>query len=166
MHGVVIEIVMRRELEIPFQLAGIGVERDDAIAIEVVAAAVVAIPIGTGVADAPVSEIELGIVGAGDPHGGAASLPGIAGPGFVAGLARAGDGVEAPGFLAGGGVEGGDETADAELAAGDSHDDFVFDDQRGVREGVTRVALATSVSQRSLPSWASSAMRWASMVPM
>ena len=119
MHGIVIEIVVRRELEVPFELAGIGVERDHAIAIEVVAGAMVAIPIGTGIADAPVGEIEIGIVGARDPDGGAAGLPGIAGPGFVAGFARAGDGVEAPGFLAGRGVVGGDETADAVLAAGD-----------------------------------------------
>jgi hypothetical protein len=39
LRGVVVELVVRRELVVPLQLAGVGVERDDAVAIEVVAEA-------------------------------------------------------------------------------------------------------------------------------
>jgi hypothetical protein len=41
----------------PFQLAGVGVERYDRIGIEVVAVAEFGIPIGTRITDAPVGEI-------------------------------------------------------------------------------------------------------------
>ena len=40
--------VVRRELVMPFQLAGVGIERDERIAIEVVALAAVAVVIGPG----------------------------------------------------------------------------------------------------------------------
>ena len=60
LHRIVVEIVVRRELVIPFQLAGIGIERDHGIAVEVVAGAVVAVPIGPGIADAPVGQIQAG----------------------------------------------------------------------------------------------------------
>ena len=38
LHRVVVELVVRRELEMPFQLTGVGVERDDRFAVQVVAA--------------------------------------------------------------------------------------------------------------------------------
>ena len=87
------------------------------IGIEVVAEAHVAVGIGRGIADAPVGEVGVGIVGARVPDRGAAGLPGIARPGFVARLARPGNGVEAPDFLAGLRVERGDEAADGAVAA-------------------------------------------------
>ena len=118
LHGIVIEIVVRRELEIPFQLAGVGIERDHGIAVEIGALANVAVPVGTGIADAPVGQIQLRIVGAGNPDGSAAVLPGIARPCLMAGLARAGDRVEPPGFFAGRGIVGREKPANAELAAG------------------------------------------------
>jgi GAF domain-containing protein len=54
----------------------------------------------------------------------------------VAGLAGTGDGVGLPGFLARLGLEGRDEAADAELAAGHPHDDLALGDHRRDRHVV------------------------------
>ena len=67
LHRVVIEAVMRRELKMPFQFAGVGVERHHRIGIEVVAVAQFRIPIGAGISNAPIREIQLRIVRAGEP---------------------------------------------------------------------------------------------------
>src|SRR6185437_15640125 len=85
---------------------GVGVERDDAIGIEIVAGAVVAVPAGVGIAGTPEGQVGFGIVGSGDPDGAAAVLPRFAGPGLglrlIGGCGRS---VEAPDFLARLGVE-------------------------------------------------------------
>ena len=151
-HGdlgrVVIHRVVRRELVIPFQLAGVGVERDHAIAIEVVAEADVAIGVRRRIADAPEGEVGVGVVSADVPDGRAAGLPRIARPGFMARLARPGDGVEAPGFLAGLRVECRDVAADGAVAARRADDHFVLDDQRRVRDGV---AVGRRVADGGVP---------------
>ena len=70
--------VVRRELVIPFQLAGLRIQRHDRIGVEVVALAIVAVVIRTGIADRPVHRVELRIVGAGihvAPHGMLERLP-------------------------------------------------------------------------------------------
>ncbi len=125
--GVEIEAVVGRELEVPFELAGVRIEGNDAVGVEVVAGAHTGVPVWAGVAGAPVGEVEFGVVGAGEPDGAAAVDPGVAAPSFVAGLAFFGDGFEAPDFAASGCVVGSDEATDAELAAGGADDDFVFD---------------------------------------
>ena len=48
LRRVVVHLVVRRELVVPFQRAGVGVERDDAVAIEVVAQTRAAVPVGRG----------------------------------------------------------------------------------------------------------------------
>ena len=88
LHGIVIELVVRRELVIPFQLAGVGVQRDHRTAVEIVAHADIAVLIRARVADAPIGEVERRIVGARHPYRCAAGLPGIARPGFVTRLRR------------------------------------------------------------------------------
>ena len=49
--------VVRRELEVPLQRAGVGVERDERARVEVVALAIVAVEIGVRIAGAPVDEV-------------------------------------------------------------------------------------------------------------
>ena len=51
--------IVRRVLEMPFHLAGVDVERDDAVGVEVVALAVVADEIGRRLSGAPVDQVEL-----------------------------------------------------------------------------------------------------------
>jgi hypothetical protein len=51
----------------PFELAGIGVQRHDRIGIPIVAGTLIGIPVGAGIADSPISKVDLGIVGTDDP---------------------------------------------------------------------------------------------------
>ena len=120
----------------PLQLARVRIERDDAVAVEVVAEARAAVPVGRGVAGAEVDEVRLRVVRAAVPHAGAARLPRVAGPRLVAGLALAGDRVEAPDLPAVFRVERRDVPANAEIAAGHADDDLVLDDDGRVRDGV------------------------------
>ena len=124
----------------PRQLAGRGVQGDDAVGEQIVARPRLAVIDGRRVADAPVDEIELGIEASGDPRGAAAGFPRIVLPGVVTELARSGNGVETPAQLTGLRIVRGQETADAELAAGDADEHRIAHDQRraGDREAVAR----------------------------
>src|SRR6202011_1769793 len=55
--GVPIMSVMRRELEVPLELARVGIERNHAAGIEIIAGPHIAIHVRTGIAGAPVDEI-------------------------------------------------------------------------------------------------------------
>src|SRR5580704_2219491 len=66
-----------RKLEVPVHLAGIGIPRDRAVGEEVVAGPIGRVIHRDGVAGAPDRLIGGCVVGAGDPHGAAARLPGI-----------------------------------------------------------------------------------------
>src|SRR5439155_13258798 len=94
------------------------------------------VPVGAGIACAPVDGVRFRLVGASDPCGRGTRLPGVARPGLVAGLAFGGDGVEAPDAPAGLCVVSVEEAADAEFAAGDAGDDFVLDGERRARRGL------------------------------
>ncbi len=135
--GVPIVEIEWSELEIPLEFAGVRIEGEDGIGIEIVAFAAGAVVGGRRIAGGPVEKVELWIVGAGDPGGSAAVGSGFGGaPGVTAGFAGSGNGVETPGALAGGGVVGVDETTDTVFAAGNTDDDFVFDDERRDGESV------------------------------
>src|SRR5262249_25848965 len=86
---------------------------------------------------APIDEVQLRVIRPGDPCGRAAGLPAIAAPRFIARLARCGNRIEAPRALARLRIVGVDETANAELAARDADNDFIFYDQWCEREAVT-----------------------------
>src|SRR5690606_36836186 len=125
---VVIELVVWRELVPPLELAGVDVEHDDGVAVEVVAEPDAAVPVRCGIAGAPEREIRHRVVGPGVPHRGPAGLPRIAGRRLVARLAGPWDRIEAPHLLAGLRVERGDVCADAHVAAGRADDHLVLDD--------------------------------------
>src|SRR5207249_2179358 len=95
-RGIPIVQIVRGELKVPAEAAGGGVERDDGTGIQIVALTGVAVVIGSWIAGAPVNEVQLRIVGTGDPRGRAAGLPTLLVPGFVSWLARARDSPEAP----------------------------------------------------------------------
>src|SRR4029434_7180888 len=85
---------------------------------------------------APVGEIEIGIVAAGDPRFAAgAEQVRQAAPRIAAGFADAGDREESPQLLAGLGVVGADEALllDILLTAAHALDDFSFGDERTAR---------------------------------
>src|ERR1051326_5438847 len=126
----------------PFEFAGIGIERDDGIGIKIVARPLIGVPIGPRVANSPISEVERGIVGARVPNGSAAILPIVAAPGLVARFAGSRNGVETPSFLTGLGVIGRDETAYAELATTHADDDFVLHHERSHGDRITEFDVA------------------------
>ena len=140
---VVIEHVARRELEIPVHVAGVGIPRDHAVGIEVVARPIERIEHRHRIAGAPQGLVGRGIVSAGDPNRTAAGAPGIgvAFPGFAAGLAGRRDRELLPHALAGRGIEPGDPVAHALVAVRRADDDFVLDGERGCREGHVRGIL-------------------------
>src|SRR5580765_6442305 len=120
LRGIPIMNVVRHELEIPFQLAGIGVEGDGAVGVQVVAVPRVAVPIWRWIASAPDDEVLFGVERARRPCRRSAGFPCLARPGVAAGLSWFGNSPEAPAALARGHIVGVKETAYAVLAAADA----------------------------------------------
>src|SRR5258707_9040208 len=118
---------MRRELKMPLQLSGVGVQREHAIGVEIIAGPRAAIEIWRRITRAPVQRAEFGIVGSRHPSGAAATQIRIARPTFGAGLATAWNGPEAPGQLAGLRIEGGKEASYAAVTPGGADDNFALD---------------------------------------
>ncbi len=91
LRGVVVQLIVRRELVVPFELARVGIECDHAVAVEVVAEARAPIPVRRGIARAEIDQVGRGIIGAVIPDAGPTLLPRISRPGFHA-LLRPGPG--------------------------------------------------------------------------
>ena len=123
-----------------------------------------------GLRDAPVGEVEIGIVAAGDPGVAAgARHVGQRAPGIAAGLAGARDGVELPQLLAGLGVVGADEAALLRLKRSQPPRPWITLPLAtiGPLELVKPLrGSATGVSHAILPVRASSATSWPSLVAM
>src|SRR5262249_35244633 len=105
--------------------------------VEVVAFARVAVPVGTGVARAPIEELQRRIVRPGQPCCAAAMHPAVARPRFAAWFAGRRHGPEAPRLLAGLRVVGVEKTADAGFAAADADDHFAVHHQRRRGDGMS-----------------------------
>ena len=113
------------------------IERQDGVGVEVVARPVVGVPVRRGVAGGPVQELQVRIVGAGEPRGAAAGLPPVAlPPGLEAGLTGRGNRVRAPHQLAGLRVVRVDEAADARFGPRHADDDLPVERQRRQRQVV------------------------------
>src|SRR5579859_4645428 len=147
LRGIPIVFVVPGELEIPFEFAGVRIEGQQGVTVEIVAGAPDAAIAGRRIAGGPEGGIGCWIIGAGDPRGRAANFPGVGFPSFVAWFAGARNGVEAPFTFAGGGIVGVDEAPDSVFAARDAHEDEISDGQR--REG-NAVSLAI-VKRRRIP---------------
>src|ERR1039458_4947188 len=74
--------VVGSELEVPLHGARVRIERHDALGVEVVAHAHIAVEVRRGVANSPIESIEFRIVTLREPGVSACVLPGVAGPGF------------------------------------------------------------------------------------
>ena len=146
---VVVPHVAGQVLVIPVHLAAVGIPRDQAVGVEVVAGTVIRVEHRHRIAGAPQHLIGGDIVGAGDPHGAAAGLPRIVLvlPGLAAGFAGRRHDVFAPGDLSGRGIDRHDEVAGAAVAAGGAQHDLVLDRER--RRGELQVDLA--VGEIALP---------------
>src|SRR4029079_2551022 len=113
--------------EVPFDLAGVDVDRDDAVGVKVVAFAYFPRPLRSWLTRPVKDRVLLRIVAAAYPDGSAANLERIASPRFAAGIAGLlGNRVERPEMPARFGVIGLNETA--RRVPADDH--FAFGHQR------------------------------------
>src|SRR5262249_40723306 len=149
LHRVVVERVARGRLVVPDAFAGLRPDRHDRVGEQVVPLAGARVP-GRGVADAPINQAELGVVGPGHPGAAAAGERRIAFPGLGAGLALGRDRPHPPEVLAGLGVVAFEQAAVAELGAGNAHDHDAVDDERRAGHGVA-VAMGDRVRRLDLP---------------
>ena len=85
---------MRRELEVPLQLARISVQRDHGTRVEVVSRAHLGVPVGPCIPNAPIRQVQRRVIRTGQPDRPATMLPRIAAPRLVARFARLGDGLD------------------------------------------------------------------------
>src|SRR5438105_1859906 len=78
--------VMRSELVIPLQLSRGGIEREDAIREQVIAASLAIVGIRPWVARGPVKSIGLQVIGTGEPCGSATVAHGSSFPCLITGI--------------------------------------------------------------------------------
>ena len=152
---------MRNVLEVADVLAGVEIERDERVGIEVVAGADRAVEVGRGIADDEIDALRRQVDRRILPHAAAERLVGVAvlgerrllgrdvamhvAAGGVVGRPNAdrvlGDGVEGPEQLAVLGVVGLDEAADAVFAAVGADQDFAVDGGRRHRLAVALLGI-------------------------
>ena len=138
--------VVRRELEMPAHLSGIDVDREERARVEVVALACVAVPVGTGIAGAPVEQLQRGVVRAGQPRRARTAHPAVTGPSVAARFAWRWYGLETPDRLPVLRIVRVEVAADAGLAAADTDDDLVVGDERRRRNRVATRVVANRYS--------------------
>src|SRR5258705_3813308 len=124
--GVVVEQVVRRELEIPFELAGVRIEGKQAIGVEVVARPRTSIEVGRRITGAPEDGVQFRVKRAGHPGGATAEFVAFTRPTGGAEFSRAWNRPEAPYFRTALGIVGRHKAAYAIVAARGSHDDLVL----------------------------------------
>src|ERR1700733_2337788 len=125
-----IHYVVGGELEVPFQLSGIQVDRDHGVGIKVIALAHIAVEIGRGIADAPIEQVQLRIVATREPGRPAAMLPGVISPGISAGFTRLRYGVKSPQMLAGFCVECGQKAIEPAVTVDNANQHLTLSHQR------------------------------------
>ena len=133
--------VMGRELEVPFHLAGGGVERQHGIGVEIVAEAGAALVVGGGVTGAPVDGVGIGIVGSCHPRRAPAGFSGLAGPGGAVGVARLRYGMCPPQAFPGFCIIGVQKTVERAFAGRDPDNDLVTHYQRSMGDGETLLVV-------------------------
>ncbi len=149
LFGIPVPQIVGRELEMPAELAGLRIQREHGIGIQVVARPPAAVGIGIRIARGPEQRAGLGIVAARQPRGSTALVElGITFPCFRSRLSRRGHGPEAPCLPAGLDVIRRDKTANARIAARYTRDDEVADDQR---RGRAAVRLRSVLGQHGFP---------------
>ena len=124
---VIIPKIVVHHLEVPAELAGGGLQADEAVSVEVLTLAVCTVEIKGGGAKRQVDEPALLVHGHDGPNVDAGPiLPGVAFPRFVTRLARSGNRMEGPDQPASAHVEGANIAAGTEarrLRHGRTHDD-------------------------------------------
>ena len=122
----------------PFQLAAVRIQGEERAGVEVVSRTNVSVVIRPGIPRAPVEQVQLGIVRAGQPGRGSAVLPRVASPRLRPGFARRRHGPEAPDPIARPWVVRIEKSANATLSASDADNHLVLDCQRRASRGVVQ----------------------------
>ena len=135
LEGVIlVPIVSWKVLEVPLDLAGIGVEGQRGVGVENIASACVSLKRSPrdGHRHADIDQVQLRIVTRGNPGGASPALLVRKGPpGLASGLSSLGDGAGAPQLLARLQVVGRDPTSRVDVVtAGHARDDLTLDDHR------------------------------------
>src|SRR6266851_7670260 len=138
LRSVPIVFVVFGVLKIPVQLAGIGVERKQRVAVEIVAGAALSTIRRRRISRRPEELIRRRIVSSRVPRRRTAHFPGVALPGVMTWLARPRHSVEAPLALAGCRVVGVDEAANAVFTSRNAKYDEILHRQRCRREAVAQ----------------------------
>src|SRR5271169_27512 len=135
---VIIVLVVRCVLKIPDDLAGIGVDRERRIGVQIVARAILGVEHGGRLTRAPIHQICGCIICTGIPEGAAAGLPRVVVvcPGLVTGFTRRRDRVGTPQYLTGFGVDCHQPASPAYISTGSRYDYHVLNDERRTREHI------------------------------
>src|SRR5580704_2084222 len=133
---------MWSKLEKPFQLAGIGIERKNAVRIEVITWPRCPVEVRRRITGSPVNGIEFRIEGTRHPSRAAPAQIQFAGPTFRADFSRSWNGPEAPCEFPRLDVKSCEKASDAVVAAGSANQTFVLDDERCARRAIIPVALS------------------------
>ena len=99
--AVVIPHVVRDLLEIPGKLAGIRLQRDGTIGVEIGPFARFSVEVGRRIAYSPIQQIQFRIVGTGHPGSATAEFPAVAKPALVSLFSRPWNRVEPPAHFPG-----------------------------------------------------------------
>ncbi len=140
---VVVPRIVRRVLEVPRELAGVDVQGDDRVGIEVVAGTRLRIVGGNRIAGAPDRELRGRVVGTGLPDAAAAGLPRVVlvFPRLAARIAGLRHYIPAPQLVSGARVECRDPSARSSVARAVHDDDLAFGGNRRRKEFLAAAEL-------------------------
>ena len=82
LHGIVVTLVMRHELVIPFQFARVRIQCEHGVGVEIISRTRVAIPAWIRIPGSPKRKVGFRVIGSSDPNGVAPVLIGVASPGI------------------------------------------------------------------------------------
>src|SRR2546428_4560124 len=137
--GIPIVAIVRRELKMPFSLAGVWIQCDDRICEQVVAGSARGpVDLSSRVADCPIQRVQIGIERTGQPHRTSAVLPTVSRPRIVTKFAGTWNRMPSPHPLSRCRVIRIEKTGRAELAAANADDNFIFYDERRARDAVSK----------------------------
>src|SRR5262249_37984368 len=122
--GIPIMGVMRSKLKVPFQLAGIWIERKNTAGVKIIASSGRTVIVRCGIADGPKKGMGLHIVCPGHPRRAPTVIGRIVCPSRSRRISLAGNRPEPPQEFSGGSIVGVNETVDRAFSPGLADEDF------------------------------------------
>ena len=135
--GIIVVQIMRSELKVPLQFSGIGIQSHDAVCIQIIARTRLSCEIGSRIACRPIHEIQLRVVSAWHPRGGATMEVCVARPTGRTGFSGRWYRPKFPSQCACFRVEGCKEAAHSTIPARSAYNNFIFDHERSAGGAIT-----------------------------